>query len=180
MNSAIPHKIFAIAILGMAVLLTWMPALAEGSDMLEVGQKAPDFSLLDSQNEMRSLGEFLGSPTVVYFYPKDDTPGCTKEACSFRDNFGQFQENNINVVGISYDSPESHAEFKEKYSLPFTLLSDSDKEVAKKYGASRGLLDLVGTRRITYLLDSEGTVIKVYENVTPADHADDILELYNK
>ncbi|MBS1272202.1 MAG: putative peroxiredoxin bcp [Candidatus Marinimicrobia bacterium] len=178
MNSATIHKIYAIAILGITVLFTSIPALAEGNVMIEVGEKAPDFSLLDSQKELRSLEEFLGSPTVIYFYPKDDTPGCTKEACSFRDNYQQFKESNIDVIGISYDGPESHAEFKEKYSLPFTLLSDSNKEVAKKYGASRGLLDLVGAKRITYLLDSEGTVIKVYENVTPADHAGGILEFY--
>ncbi|MCF7804177.1 MAG: peroxiredoxin [Candidatus Marinimicrobia bacterium] len=148
--------------------------------MLKSGDTAPDFSLPDSQNEMRSLSDFTGTPTVVYFYPKDDTPGCTKEACSFRDNYDAFKDADIDVIGISYDSPESHAEFKEKYNLPFTLLSDSNKEVAKNYGASRGLLDLMGAKRITYLLDEDNTVIKVYPNVTPADHAEEILDYFEK
>jgi len=148
--------------------------------MLQAGQKAPEFALKDSKGEVRELQEFYGSPTVIYFYPKDDTPGCTTEACSFRDNYNQFEQQGIQVVGISYDSPESHAEFKEKYNLPFTLLSDSDKTVAEKYGADRGLLNFVGAKRISYLLDKNGTIIKIYPNVTPADHAGDILEDFKK
>ena len=167
------------AIFGAFVILSAAHIVyAKENTMLEPGQKAPEFSLRDSQNTLRSLQDFSGSPTVVYFYPKDDTPGCTKEACSFRDSYHQFQERNINVIGISYDSPESHADFKKKYNLPFTLLSDSDKEVAKQYGASRGLLDLMGAKRITYLLDETGTVLTVYPNVTPADHAGDILDYF--
>lgn len=148
--------------------------------MLQAGQKAPEFALKDSNGELRELQEFYGSPTVIYFYPKDDTPGCTKEACSFRDNYNLFEQQGIQVVGISYDSPESHAEFKEKYNLPFTLLSDENKSVAEKYGANRGLLNFVGAKRISYLLDEEGTIIKVYPDVTPAEHVGEILDYFAK
>jgi len=162
------------------LIITMSSAISAGDGMLQTGQKAPEFSLKDSNGEMRTLDEFYGSPTVIYFYPKDDTPGCTKEACSFRDNYSLFESKGIQVVGISYDSPESHTEFKEKYNLPFTLLSDSEKTVAEKYGANRGLLDFVGAKRISYLLDKDGIIIKVYPNVTPADHAGDILEEFNE
>ena len=151
---------------------------AEDGDMLKAGEKAPDFSLPDSRRDMRSLGDFLGTPTLIFFYPKDHSPGCTKEACTLRDNYSRFREYNIDIVGISYDSPESHAGFKEKYNLPFTLLSDSEKTVAKAYGASRGVLNFIGAKRISYLLDDEGIVMKVYPDVTPTDHADEILSYF--
>lgn len=162
------------------LVLSTAVTLNAGDAMLKVGQKAPDFSLKDSNGQVRNLREFYGTPIVIYFYPKDDTPGCTKEACSFRDNYNLFKEQGIEVIGISYDSPESHAEFKKKYNLPFTLLSDIDKSVAEKYGANRGILNFIGAKRITYLLDKSGIIIKVYPNVTPAEHAGKILDFFNK
>lgn len=173
-------KASGIAALAAALILLFsanLPA-ADSSNLLEVGEKAPNFKLKNSNGEKMSLKDFKGTPTVVYFYPKDDTPGCTTEACSFRDNFSSYEENNIDVIGISYDSPESHQAFKEKYNLPFTLLSDTKKKVAKKYGADRQPNNNVA-KRITYLLDADGKVVKVYPDVTPDGHAAEILAAYS-
>lgn len=172
-----PSGIIAL-ITAVVLLFSSNTYAADNSDMLEIGEKAPNFKLKNSNGEKMSLKDFKGTPTVVYFYPKDDTPGCTTEACSFRDNYSSYKENNIDVIGISYDSPESHKAFKEKYNLPFTLLSDSKKKVAKKYGADRQPNNNVA-KRITYLLDADGKVVKVYPNVTPDGHATEILAAYN-
>jgi peroxiredoxin Q/BCP len=173
-------KASGIAALAAAVILLFSANLtaADNSDLLEVGEKAPNFKLKNSNGDKMSLKDFRGTPTVVYFYPKDDTPGCTTEACSFRDNYSAYKENNIDVIGISYDSPESHKAFKEKYDLPFTLLADTKKKVAKKYGADRQPNNNVA-KRITYLLDADGKVVKVYPDVTPDGHASEILAAYN-
>ena len=104
---------------------------------LSVGNQAPDFSLQDQDNKTRTLHEFKGQYVVLYFYPKDNTPGCTKQACQLRDNFGEFKKQNIVVLGINYDSPSTHKEFAQQHNLPFTLLSDTNKKVAKQYGAKK-------------------------------------------
>lgn len=139
--------------------------------MLKVGDQAPEFILKDEQGNNRLLKEYRGKWVVVYFYPKDDTPGCTKEACGIRDSFHAFTKAGITVLGVSKDTPESHAKFKEKYSLPFTLLADTEKHMIVAYGASRGYM----TARITYIIDPEGKIAKAYSKVTPADHAAEIL-----
>jgi peroxiredoxin Q/BCP len=108
---------------------------------------------------------------LVYFYPKDDTPGCTKEACALRDNFPAFKGSELEIIGISKDAPESHAQFAEKYSLPFLLLSDAEQAVIHAYGA-----DEEGRKRISYLIDPEGIVRKAYAKVTPETHAEEVLK----
>lgn len=134
--------------------------------LLSQASLAPDFTLPDQDGIMRTLSEYRGQYVVVYFYPKDDTPGCTKEACGIRDNYGRFRDLNVQVFGVSKDSQESHKKFIEKYSLPFTLLSDPSKEMIETWG---------GTSRISYLIDPEGNVAKVYPKVSPAEHAEEIL-----
>jgi peroxiredoxin Q/BCP len=140
---------------------------------LKVGAKAPGFTLKNQNSEEVSLKDFLGKPVLVYFYPKDDTPGCTKEACTIKDNYQRFQDLDLVVLGISADSPESHMKFKQKYDLPFTLLSDPDKMAVKAYNA-----DGVFIKRISYLIDKKGNIIKIYKSVDPASHASEIIADY--
>jgi peroxiredoxin Q/BCP len=138
---------------------------------LQPGTPAPEFSLQDHTGAMRTLSEFKGSYVVLYFYPKDDTPGCTKEACMIRDVYNDFETNGIIVLGVSKDSPESHVKFKEKYQLPFILLSDMNKSVIDAYGADGILFN----KRITYVIDPNGIIAKIYPNVDPAGHAIELL-----
>jgi peroxiredoxin Q/BCP len=139
--------------------------------MLEIKTLAPSFKLQDQDGKEHSLEYHRGSHVLVYFYPKDDTPGCTKEACVIRDMYKDFESNNVKVFGISSDSVESHKKFAEKYDLPFTLLSDPKKEVIATYGA-KGTL---GTKRISYLVGPDGMIEKVYPKVDPAHHGEEIL-----
>ena len=139
---------------------------------LKVGDKAPDFSLLDQNSKEHTLSEYFGRNIVVYFYPKDDTPGCTKEACSIRDNIALFEESGIRVFGLSFDSPKSHKKFADKHNLPFNLLSDSDKSVAKLYN-SNGLLM---AKRNTFLINKDGKIFKIYKNVDVTIHTENILK----
>lgn len=142
-------------------------------------QPAPAFTLPDETGAHHSLSDYRGSWVVLYFYPKDDTPGCTTEACGFRDAYQQFAENHIIVLGVSKDPVSAHRRFREKYDLPFTLLSDESKEVIKTYQAwgEKKFMGKTfeGILRITYLIDPEGSIRKVYEKVKPADHAAEIL-----
>lgn len=140
--------------------------------MLKVKTIAPHFKLLDQDGKEHSLFHHRGSFVLVYFYPKDDTPGCTKEACVIRDAYKDFESNNVKVFGISADSVESHKKFAEKYQLPFTLLSDPKKEVIKKYGADGALF----SKRISYLINPLGKIEKVYPKVDPAHHGVEILK----
>ena len=142
---------------------------AQGAGLL--GQPAPDFSMVDQDGKTHKLSEYKGQKVVVYFYPKDDTPGCTKEACSIRDDYGLFEKNGIKVFGVSYDDSKSHKTFAEKYDLPFTLLSDSDKSVSKAYGTN----GLFMASRKTFLIDEAGILRKIYENVTVTGHGAEIL-----
>lgn len=139
--------------------------------MLQENTPAPSFSLFDETQTLRTLDSYKGSWVLLYFYPKDDTPGCTTEACAFRDNFPFYEDTGITVIGISKDSAASHKKFKEKYSLPFTLLSDTEEVVAKLYGAD----GLLGTKRISYLVDPQGIIKKAYPKVSPATHAEEVL-----
>lgn len=143
-----------------------------------IGSKAPQFTLYDENKKQRSLSDFLGKKVVLYFYPKDDTPGCTKEACSFRDSAQEYIEHNIIVLGISYDSPESHKKFKEKYHLPFILLSDTDRNVAQAYGAYKHFWHYFAPKRITFLIDEKGVIINVLKDIDVSTHAQDILQHY--
>lgn len=157
------------------IILMGITMLSGSDTTLSIGDDAPDFTLPDENGKAHTLSDYQGHRVVVYFYPKDDTPGCIKEACNFRDHFAGFEKENIKVFGISYDSPESHQQFKEKYDLPFTLLSDRDKKVAKTYGTDRPLVP----KRMTFLVDEKGLIIKVYEKVSVTTHGEDILKFFS-
>jgi peroxiredoxin Q/BCP len=146
----------------------------------QVKKKAPAFKLPDQEGKTHALKDYAGKWVVLYFYPKDDTPGCTREACSFRDSFAALKRAGIVVLGVSVDPVKRHAKFVEKYSLPFTLLSDEDKEIVEKYGVwgKKKFMgrEYMGTFRTTFLIDPQGKVAKVYEDVKPDRHAEEILE----
>jgi peroxiredoxin Q/BCP len=137
-----------------------------------VGQKAPDFSLVDESGTTRTLSDMHGKKIVLYFYPKDGTPGCTEQACSLRDGYSVLKRAGIEIWGISYDSPAKHKEFKDKHHLPFTLLSDEHKEVAALYNA-KGWFGL--PKRVTYLINEQGIIIKALEDIDVSGHADQIM-----
>lgn len=142
--------------------------------MLETGTKAPDFELPDQNGELRSLAEFRGQKVILYFYPKDMTPGCTKQACSFGELYPQFQEKGAVVLGVSRDSVASHKKFEEKYGLPFILLSDPERKVIEAYDVWKEKKNYgkvsMGVVRSTYLIDEEGVIIKAFGNVKAADN----------
>lgn len=147
--------------------------------MLDVGTKAPEFTLPDKEGNLVSLSDFLGKKVILYFYPKDNTPGCTRQACAFARNYGAFQEKNAVVIGISKDSTASHLKFAQKYELPFVLLSDPELQAIQAYGVwqEKKLYGKVsmGVVRSTYLINEEGIVEKVMPKVKPDTNADEIL-----
>ncbi|QQS22768.1 thioredoxin-dependent thiol peroxidase [bacterium] len=146
---------------------------------LKINQKAPDFTLPDQDGAKHKLSDYQGQWVLVYFYPKDDTPGCTTEACTLRDNFPAFKKLKVKVFGISVDSEKSHKKFADKYQLPFTILADEDKKVVEKYGVwqekSMYGKKYMGTVRNSYLINPEGKIAKIYEKVKPAMHAEEVL-----
>jgi thioredoxin-dependent peroxiredoxin len=147
--------------------------------VIEEGKPAPDFTLPSDTGDEVSLESLRGRQVVLYFYPKDDTPGCTAQACGIRDAWGELQRAGAVVLGVSPDSPKSHAKFREKYSLPFTLLADEKHEVAESYGTwvEKKYMGktYMGVERSTFVIDAEGNVKKVMRRVKPAEHADDVL-----
>jgi thioredoxin-dependent peroxiredoxin len=152
--------------------------------VLKEGVAAPDFSLLDETGSSRKLSDYRGKTVVLYFYPKDDTPGCTKEACAFRDDYSDYERAGVVILGVSPDSPKSHTKFKEKYQLPFTLLADEAHEVANLYGVWGPKQYMgrsyEGVLRTTFLIGEDGSVQKVFENVRPAEHSQEILSAMKK
>lgn len=143
------------------------------------GIQAPDFSLLDENGVMQTLSAFHGQPIVLYFYPKDDTPGCTTEACNFRDDYQAYLDAGVKILGVSPDSSASHAKFKAKFQLPFSLLADEEHHVCELYGAwgpkKMYGKEYQGVLRTTCLIDAQGKILKVFENVRPADHSKEVL-----
>lgn len=143
------------------------------------GSIAPDFELKDQNGDSVRLSNLRGSTVVLYFYPKDDTPGCTKEACGFRDIYSDYTARGIKVVGISPDDAKKHTKFINKYQLPFTLLSDEDHQVCETYGvwALKKIMgkEYMGVLRTTFVIAADGIIRKIYENVKPEDHAEEIL-----
>ncbi len=139
--------------------------------MLNVGELAPDFSLTDQNGDLHQLNDYQGKWVLLYFYPKDDTPGCTVEACALRDNYDKLEKLAV-VLGVSADSIDSHKKFVEKYHLPFTLLADPPKKVIEKYGAKGTPFN----KRISYLINPQGVITKVYPKVDPSQHAGEILK----
>jgi len=140
----------------------------------EIGSIAPNFELQDAGGEAHALTQYFGQWVVLYFYPKDDTPGCTKEACHFRDDFAKFKAKGVKVLGVSLDSQSDHADFKQKYQLPFTLLADVDGEVAAEYGALMHLGVTKMAKRYTFLIDPDGRIAKAYLSVNPDQHAQEV------
>ncbi len=147
--------------------------------MLKIGQPVPNFTLLDDTGASVSLSSFRGKKVVVYFYPKDDTPGCTKEACAFRDGIAQLKARGAVVLGVSADSVESHGKFKTKYRLNFPLLSDAQKAVAHAYGVwkQKSLYGrtFMGIERTTFLIDEQGRITRIFPKVKVEGHGDDVL-----
>jgi len=150
--------------------------------MLKEGTVAPNFTANNGNGETVRLKDLRGRKVVLYFYPKDDTPGCTKEACSFRDAFGDFRKRGIEVLGVSVDSEASHKKFTAKYKLPFTLLADPDHSIADAYGVYGEKKFMgrtyMGVKRITFLIDEKGKIKKVFEKVKPEEHAREVLQAF--
>ena len=149
--------------------------------MLEKGTKAPEFSLPDENGEIRSLADYKGKKLILYFYPKDNTPGCTKQACGFAELYPQFNEKGVEVIGISKDSVASHKKFKDKYSLPFTILSDTELETIKAYDVWKekklyGKTPM-GIVRTTYLIDEQGIIIEAMDKVKAANNPEEMMGL---
>jgi thioredoxin-dependent peroxiredoxin len=147
---------------------------------LKVGDKAPAFKLKNQDAKVISLSDLKGKPIVLYFYPKDDTSGCTKEACNFRDEFPKFGKLNAEIIGISADSVESHKKFADKYKLPFDLLSDEKKEVINQYGVwqekSMYGRKYMGIVRTTFIIDSSGKIVKIFPKVKVDEHNEEVME----
>ena len=146
---------------------------------LKEGDMAPEFTAPTNDGGKVSLSDFKGRNVILYFYPRDNTPGCTKEACAFRDEFAAFKKKGAVVLGVSTDSPKSHDKFVEKYKLPFTLLADEGKEIVQAYGVWGPKkfmgMKFIGTHRMTFLIGPDGRIKKIWPKVKPADHAQDVL-----
>lgn len=145
----------------------------------EMNQLAPEFQLKDDTGKTHSLSDYRGKPVVLYFYPKDDTPGCTVEACEFRDDYSVYEEAGITILGISPDNEKSHSKFKQKYDLPFTILADSDHVVSDLYGVwvEKNMYGrkYFGIKRTTFLIGADGIILKIFENVKPKGHSSEVL-----
>lgn len=152
--------------------------------MLKEGNKAPDFTAVDQNGNKFKLSDQKGKRIVLYFYPKDDTPGCTKQACSLRDAYDVFEKKGIKVVGVSIDDERSHQKFISKFDLPFDLIADTDKKVVEKYGVwgekSMYGKKYMGTHRKTFLIDENGKIVKIFDKVKVAEHADEVLGAFGE
>ncbi|NTU53987.1 MAG: thioredoxin-dependent thiol peroxidase [Chlorobiaceae bacterium] len=153
-------------------------------ELLQGGQKAPEFTAKDQDGKEISLHEYLGRKVILYFYPKDDTPGCTREACAFRDNLPNFTSRDAVVLGVSIDGEKAHRKFADKHELPFRLLVDEEKKIVGAYGVwgMKKFMgrEYMGTNRVTYLIDEQGTIEKVWPKVKPETHATEVLEWLQK
>lgn len=166
-----------VLIIIVIISLVFIGANLNSSNMKKVtiGDKVPTFSLLNQDGVLVEINESIGKPMVIYFYPKDDTPGCTKEACKFRDEFENFSDLGALVIGISADSVESHKQFEEKYNLPFTLLADTNNKVRKQFGVPNNLFVIPG--RVTYVINKEGIVSYMFNSQFGAEkHIDNTLK----
>lgn len=157
---------------------------ATGPNGLKVGQKAPDFTVTDDTGQKVKLSDLKGKKIVLYFYPKDDTPGCTKEACAFRDGISQIQNRGALVLGVSVDSVDSHKKFKKKYELNFPLLADSDKKIVEAYGTwkkkSMYGKTYMGIERTTFIIDEQGRIARIFTKVKVNEHYDAVLGAFDK
>jgi peroxiredoxin Q/BCP len=155
-----------------ALALMWAAAAIAHAQAPTVGSPAPDFRLQDQHGEWHKLSDYRGKWVALYFYPKDQTPGCTTQACEFRDNIFAFREANAQILGVSVDDVDSHAKFAEKYSLPFPILADPNREVVKQYDV---LSFTRFAKRETYLIDPKGVIVKRYTGVDPKGHSEVVL-----
>lgn len=165
--------LIVIAVIALVLLISQR---SEAASIPKQGDNAPDFMLPDQNGQVRKLSDYAGQWVVLYFYPKDDTPGCTKEACSFRDDLAQLEKLGAKVIGVSIDDSNSHAKFAAKYHLPFPLLADSDGKVAEAYGALNNLLVIKIAKRYTFLIDPKGKISKVYLSVDTSRHSQEIVD----
>ena len=166
----------ALVLALLLVLSFFALRLRAAQDAPQVGTMAPEFSLPDQQGTVRRLSDFRGQWVVLYFYPKDETPGCTKEACAFRDDWQALSALNAQVIGVSVDDAQSHAQFASKHRLPFILLSDTSGEVVQRYGALMNLVVMKLAKRHTYVIAPDGKIARVYRNVNPGGHSREIIE----
>lgn len=164
--------IFTLLLLAFLIVLRFSQAAGR---MLEEGAEAPDFPLKDQAGKGHTLEQYRGHWLVLYFYPKDDTPGCTKEACGFRDGYRELSALGVKVIGVSLDDALSHAQFAEKYRLPFPLLADTQAEVARNYGVLWKLGPIRFAKRQTFIIDPRGRIAKRYRNVDAATHAERVI-----
>ncbi|MDH3944029.1 MAG: thioredoxin-dependent thiol peroxidase [Anaerolineae bacterium] len=150
------------------------------SELVE-GQMAPDFTLVDQNNKEHRLSDYRGKAVVLYFYPRDDTPGCTKEACNFRDDYSAYEDADAVILGVSPDDADSHTKFIQKFDLPFTLLADSEHNVSEAYGVwgPKKLFgkEYLGVKRWTFLIAPDGKIAKIFANVKPAEHSEKVLKV---
>jgi len=160
-----------ILILHLSLLI--LPGVVTGDEMLTIGEKFPPFELTAHDDTVVSSSDLVGTVFLLYFYPKANTPGCTKEACALRDHWSDLKDAAIEVFGVSYDTPQSNRAFAEKFNLPFLLLSDSEKVLARAVGADRFLIPV--PKRISYLVGVDGKILKTYPTVSPSSHAEDVL-----
>lgn len=152
-----------------------LPHAALASEPLTVGEPAPEFELADQNGQLHSLEDYRDQWVVLYFYPKDGTPGCTTEACEFRDNIFAFKKINAQILGVSLDDVESHQKFSENHGLPFPLLADFEGKAADAYGVKTKMFGMTVAKRQTFLIDPDGNLAKHYEKVKPATHSVDVL-----
>ncbi len=157
------------------IFLTFACVTPAKADTPDVGDMAPDFELPDQEGQLHSLEDYRDAWVVLYFYPKDETPGCTTEACEFRDDIFAFREANAQVLGVSLDDVESHKQFSEKHSLPFPLLADTEGSVADRYGVKTRMFGMTVAKRQTFIIGPDGRIVKHYEDVKPATHSDEVL-----
>lgn len=160
----------------IAAVAMLVSQLARAGELPKVGEAAPDFNLSDQNGESHQLKDFAGKWLVLYFYPKDDTPGCTQEACAFRDDLSKLSKLGAQVVGISVDDGTSHAEFAKKYHLPFPLLADSKAEIAARYGALMNFGVFKYAKRYTFLIDPQSKIAKIYQQVETSKHSTEIID----
>ena len=159
-----------------AVISVFMWADAYTETQPGVGDSAPTFKLQDQNGDWHTLEDYKGKYVVLFFYPKDGTPGCTTEACNFRDNIFAFDDLDTQILGISLDDVESHKEFSEKYSLPYPILADMEKESAVDYGVLGKFMMMTITKRESFIIDPDGVIVKHYKNVDPDKHTDEVIE----
>jgi thioredoxin-dependent peroxiredoxin len=157
----------------LATITAAAPAYAQTKAV--VGEQAPDFELPDQEGQLHSLEDYVDSWVVLYFYPKDDTPGCTTEACEFRDDIFAYRKLNVQIIGVSLDDVESHSRFAENYGLPFPLLADTEGAAALSYGVRTRIFGLPVAKRETFVIDPEGTLVRHYQDVDPDMHSDEVL-----